>query len=253
MSNQLSQFFESTIHCDSVANLEALCVKAFREFGVTHFICANIMGLKCAPDRAPLFGTYESDWMKHYIRNGYYVDDPLMQNYNGLNGNGLPYFWSDLQMNTVLSPFHNKIFKEAWEAGLQEGLLVPLQTGANEYAVFSYAGLNLKPNLTTKGTLHAMAVQAHARARQILLLDNASKLMRNRVHHSAKPNVSALTNAEINVLKLLAADLGAGAIAKTRNVSISTVRKHIASAKDKMQVDELTGLIATAYRQKIIT
>jgi len=131
--------------------------------------------------------------------------------------------------------------------------MIPLFTGTNEFAVFSLAGPSLKRDDAVKGVLHAMVIQAHTRARQILLRDYADRQMSDRISFASKPKTSDLTDAEIRILQLLAEDLGPIAIAQTNGISVSTVRKHIASAKKKMLADELTGLIAVAYRQGIIT
>jgi len=253
MSEKLSSFLDQTILCKNIQDLEALCTTFLASFGIEHFICANMHGLPCAADRRPLFGTYESPWMKHYMGNSYYADDVLMQNVRGINGDYLPYYWSDIQMAKQLTQIQNTIFKEAWDVGLKEGLMIPLQTGASELAVFSMAGPGLKRNVSTKGVLHSAAIQAHAKARQILLQDYTNQHMPNRVQFSAKPNVSALTSSEINVIQMLAEDLGPITIAKAKNISVSTVRKHIDAAKKKMLTDELTGLVAIAYRQGLIT
>lgn len=253
MYQRLSGFLEQAILCDAIPDLEALCSNILTPYGITHFICANIYGLKCTADRKPLFGTYESDWMKHYMRSSLFIDDPLVLHSRGINNDGLPYYWSDIQMAIALTPRQNNVFKQAWDAGLKEGLMIPLFTGTNEFAVFSLAGPSLKRNDAVKGVLHSIAIQAHTRARQILLRDYADGQMPDRIRFATKPKVSALTNAEIGIIQLLSEDLGAIAIAQAKGISVSTVRKHIASAKKKMLTDELTGLISVAYRQGIIT
>ena len=253
MYQRLSDFLEQALLCDTIPELEELCADAFSPFGIEHFICANIQGLKCAADRSPLFGTFESEWMKYYLSNSFFMDDPLMLNSRGINNDGLPYYWSDLQMAITLTPQQNKTFKEAWEFDLKEGLVIPLFTGTNEFAVFSLAGPDLKRDDSVKGVLHAITIQAHTRARQILLRDYHNRGMPDRVPHATKPDVSTLTNAEKTTIQFLAEDLGAIAIAQAKGVSVSTVRKHIASAKRKMLVDEVAGLVALSYRQGLIT
>ena len=113
MSNKLAGFLKATILRGTIPELETLCADTFSTFGIKHYLCANIYGLECAANRKPLFGTYESDWMKHYMQKSLFIDDPLMRNSRGINNNGLPYYWSDLQMATSLTPQQNKVFEEA--------------------------------------------------------------------------------------------------------------------------------------------
>jgi len=252
MYQRLSDFLDQTILCETIPELEALCAKALGHYEIQHFLCTNMYGLKCSVNRRPMFGSWDSVWAKQLIKNSYFVDDPTGQFTLGLEGDGLPYYWSELQIKKELTPSQHKLFKLAWDAGLREGIVFSLRTGADELAVFSMAGLNFKPDKKIKGILQSIAFQAHARARQILLENNPIGHMPDRISQSLTRDISSLTQAEKRVIQLLAEDLSAIAIAELKDVSVSTVRKHIAAAKRKLQVDELGGLVAVAHRHKLI-
>jgi len=253
MHQTLADFLDQVLLAETIPDLEALCANILDQHGIQHFLCANMYGLQCSPDRKPLFGSWDSKWARRLIGRSYYVADAVTHYKLGLEGDCLPYYWSELQVKKTLTPAQNKIFKEAWEAGLHEGIVFPLQTGSDELAIFSMAGRNLRQDKSVKGILHAIAIQSHARARQILLQDYANKAMPNRIAHSITPKPRALTDAELNVVQLLAEDLGPQGIAELKGISVSTVRKHIASAKHKLQVDEQAGLVSVAIRHKLIT
>jgi len=253
MHQKLADCLEQILLMETIPDLEALCANILGHYGIQHFLCTNMYGLECSVDRRPMFGTWDSDWAKRLVRHSYFVEDPTVQYCMGIEGDGLPYYWSEIQIKKKLTPAQNSVFKAAWEAELHDGIVFPLQTGVNELAVFSMAGREFKPDPSVKGILHSIAIQSHTRSRQILLRDNPKGFMPNRIGLSVTRDVSSLTDSEHTVIQLLAEDFGPQGIAELKGISVSTVRKHIASAKRKLHVDEQAGLVSVAIRHKLIT
>lgn len=252
MFKPLQQFLEAIPDIDTIDDLEALLAPTMRQYRIEHYICTSMYGLPCVPDRKPIFGTWQSDWLKHFVRNGYYIDDPIAQFCGGLEADGRPYYWSELVEKKELTKNQYRIFNEAWQADLHEGLVVPLQVSKTELAMMSMAGLNFHRDPVMQGVLNTIAIQAHRSAREILMRCHQKNLMPNLLTIAPVPKIDQLTKKERQVIAYLSEDMRAPEIAKITDTTISTVRKHLASAKRKLGVSNTEALVATALRYKSI-
>lgn len=232
----------------SVPELEALLQDVLPEYDIQHYICTNMYGLECLSDRKPIFGNWNTGWVNHYISNGYYMDDAVTQLYNGLNDDGRPYYWSELITEKNLTKTQAKIFEEAWDADLKEGLVIPLRVSRKELAMVSMAGRNFKQNPEIRGILHSISIQAHRQAREILLREFGSQLMPDRLGVLPHPDIDRLTPTELAIVKYLAEDKTPGDIAIITGASINTINRHSANIKQKLDVRSLYGAVAKAIR-----
>lgn len=232
----------------SIPDLEQLLQPILTKYDIQHYICTNMYGLECLADRKPMFGNWHTKWVNHYISNGYYVEDAITQHDNGINNDGRPYYWSELVAEKDLAKIQYKIFKEAWEADLREGLVIPLRVSHKELALVSMAGKNFKRNTEVRGILHTISMQAHRRAREILLREFGKQLMPDVLGRVPDANMSSLTPTELNILKLLAEDRSPADIAIMTAVSINTVNRHSSNIKRKLQVKSLYGAVGKAIR-----
>lgn len=248
MYQTIKNFLDEIYAVETIPQLETLLRQVLDHYGIHHFICTNIYGLDCLADRKPMFGMWDTKWVNHFISNSYYLEDAVAQHYNGLEDDGRPYYWTELIANKELSKIQYKIFGEAWDADLREGLVIPLRVSDDELAMVSMAGKNFKQNSEVRGILHTVSMQAHRKAREILLRDHGKQLMPDLLGFVPHPEMSRLTPTELNILKFLAEDKTPTDIAVITGVSIHTVNHHSANIKRKLEVKSLYGAIGKAIR-----
>lgn len=253
MFEVVKAFLEDVPLADNIPALEELLKDALDQHDIQHFVCTNMYGLKCMPDRHLIFGSWGTDWVSHYISNGYYAEDAVSFFSNGLEHDGRPYYWSQLIAEKKLTKTQYAIFADAWDADLREGIVFPINISNTEFAMISLGGLHFKKNAVLQGILHTIVLQAHRQARNILLRDYYNEITQKDVIGAfSAPDISKITSTEKTIISLLAEDKRARDIALIQNTSVSTVRKHLSSAKTKLGVDNTEALVATAIRQKLI-
>ena len=249
----LTDFFESISSIDNITKLEDCLKPLLLRFGVHHFVCANMYGFECLADRKPLFGNWDSDWLVRYVSQGYYAEDPVSFYRNGLEGDGKPYYWTELIAEKELTSQQSALFRDAWDHGLREGLVIPLEISDDELAVASVAGRDFKRDLFAQSILHAIFVRAHLKARQILMRDYKGGFLPNRLAQSPSPQTEKITATELQVIALLAEGHRANDIAIIRGGSERTVLNHIARAKKKLLADTTPQLVYIARSYHLIT
>jgi NarL family two-component system response regulator LiaR len=70
---------------------------------------------------------------------------------------------------------------------------------------------------------------------------------------NARPGVSALTEREMEVLKLVARGLSNQAVAEQLNISEGTVRFHVSNILSKLQLENRTQAVLYALREGLVT
>jgi len=254
MFEVVKSFLENVHSVTTIAELEALLDPVLDNYGIHHYICTSMYGLQCVPDRKPMFGSWDSGWVSHFVSNGYYLEDAVTFYNQGLEGDGRPFYWSELVAEKELTKIQCKIFAEAWDADLREGLVIPLIVSDRELALVSMAGKHFKQDSIIRGILHTISIQAHRQARTILMRDyNNGELMPNRLAAAPVPQIDKITPTELRIIALLAEDHRAPEIATLTGSSESTVRNHMGSAKKKLLVDNTEALVITALRYKLIS
>lgn len=248
MFEVVKSFLDEVNVVKSIPELEALLQKVLDYYDINHYVCTNMYGLECLSDRKPIFGNWNTKWVNHFISNGYYVEDAVTQYDNGLDDDGRPYYWSELISNKDLAKNQYKIFGEAWDADLREGLVIPLRVSERELAMVSMAGRNFKQDPAVRGILHTISMQAHRKARDILLREHGKQLMPDRLGRVPHPNMKRLTHTELNILKFLAEDKTPADVATITGVSINTINRHSANIKEKLEVKSLYGAVGKAIR-----
>jgi len=248
MFTAVKKFLDEVNTVESIGDLEDLLQVVLNEYGIHHYICTNMYGLECLSDRKPIFGNWDTKWVNHYLWNGFFMDDAVTQFSNGLNDDGRPYYWSELISEKNLTKTQARIFEEAWDSDLKEGLVIPLRVSRKELAMVSMAGRNFKQDPQIRGILHSISIQAHRQARELLLREYGTRLMPDRLGVLPHPKVDRLTPTELAIIKYLAEDKTPGDIATITGVSINTINRHSANIKQKLEVRSLYGAVAKAIR-----
>jgi len=258
MFDVLNEFLNKLPLVKTISELEKLIEPTLKHYHIEHFICTNMYGLEGMNDLKPMFGLWNTPWVEHYVRNSYYNEDAIVLYQKGLDGNGIPFYWTDLIAEKKLTKSQYSMFAEAWKvAKLKEGLVIPLlisEGEPEELALVSMAGEHFTQDPSLRGILHSITIQSHHRARQIIMREHRTgKYIPNRVVWDADRPVEKLTNTEITIIRYLADGKTITDIAKFSEKSPKTISNQIRAASKKIGALTTTHLVILAKRHGIIT
>ena len=131
---------------------------AVTEIGYDRFVYA---ALRAHPRSQDTFiaGSYPEDWIRHYEASGYKAVDPLRR-FGGLRRS--PFAWDDLARRHRYGKTERRVMNEAREAGLNDGVAVPLHGPGGELMGVSLACRDPNPDGPRfLPHLHMLTVQFH--------------------------------------------------------------------------------------------
>ncbi|MEO5335278.1 MAG: LuxR family transcriptional regulator [Magnetospirillum sp. WYHS-4] len=182
---------------------------------------------------------YPDDWVKYYVAKNYIELDPVRTYCLGTNR---PFTWQDMMGRTKLSRGQRAVMDEGLEAGLRDGLAVPLHGPYGEVMgvgmASSFGGTEPERRL---GFIHALTVQFHS-AYTALALPMLSDA----------PTVR-LTAREIEILKWAAAGKSNGVIADILGISEHGVDFHMRNILAKLKADSRLTAVVKGYRLRLIS
>jgi DNA-binding CsgD family transcriptional regulator len=161
LAHFLDEFIEASNAAPNADALFALFQRATAEFGYDRLMYSVL-------SRDPMTGelpapavmrNYPDDWIAHYVKSGYVDTDPVRR--RGMRS-WSPFVWSDVTESPDLSSAERRLMDEADEAGLHDGVGIPLH-GPNGEAMgvgmaSSVGGADARANLRR---LHLLSVQFH--------------------------------------------------------------------------------------------
>lgn len=112
--------------CDRAQNVEevkAAFVREIRALGFTHAACASHVDPLNPPADAVMMVDYPSAWLERFSAMNYATRDPV---YWAARRQTLPFQWSDQRFRKGLAPDQLRILNEAAEAGLSDGITIPI-------------------------------------------------------------------------------------------------------------------------------
>ena len=176
------------------------------------------------------------DWKSEYSSQKYYDHDPTML---FALGNLMPARWSNIIRRTKLTAKQNKIMQEGKDAGLSDGVIIPIHGPGGEFSVLSLShseseNQGLQNVEIDEDALHMFALRFHEKT---------------RFAHAPRAIEPAadLTNREIDVLFWTAEGKSTWDISQILSISESTVNFHINSAKQKLGVYSKPHAVAKMF------
>lgn len=181
---------------------------------------------------------YPDDWVARYFENRYQEIDPVVLL---ASSRSTPMVWSNLMIGDDLSPKQKKMFSESREAGLKNGLSIPVHGPLGESYVVSLANdTNERDTGLCLGTLQVLAIQFQLAYSQIARQDPE----RQAGFH--------LTERERECLAWTARGKSAWAIGMILGVSEHTVNFHLKSAMKKMGTTNRVTAVVSAIKSGLI-
>jgi len=116
-------FAEVCDRATSVDELHAAFMREIRELGFTHAACASHVDPLRPPAEAVMMVDYPLPWLQRFSDQNYAKRDPV---YWRARRQTLPFQWSDRVFRAGLAVDQVRILNEAAEAGLADGITIPI-------------------------------------------------------------------------------------------------------------------------------
>lgn len=208
---QLKAYIEATQRCETEEDL-------FRQFDIfvgrygvdvsSYHIVAE--RLRAIPVETGLVReNFPTEWVKHYIEERYAEIDPVIEQ---SRREARPFRWFDVETKLNLSARQKQFLEELRQAGLTDGLAIPVFGPKGTMAYFGLGTVERALVLTEADTLELQfaCLQTHNRYLEL-----------SHVEDPAPPK--ALSPRETEVLSLAAAGLSNNYIAERLGISENTV------------------------------
>jgi DNA-binding CsgD family transcriptional regulator len=179
--------------------------------------------------------SYPEDWMRHYNDKGYIQIDPVVQQ---CMTSQKPFFWSDLSDNPGLNGAALKVMKEAEDAGLRDGVAVPLRGNSGEIV-----GVGLAREESTDDKDYELVSHAH------MLSVYFHETFRSMLE---RPEKIKITDRESDILYWAAEGKTDDEISLILNISTSTVRFHWKNLFKKLGARGKIYAVTKAIRMQLI-
>jgi DNA-binding CsgD family transcriptional regulator len=239
---EFANFIELTNKADCLNKLFCLLVKAAEHTGfdqlaygaVTH---TELLRLVDRPKPAIALN-FPNHWRNHYIERNYRHIDPILIYAPFIEG---PFLWDRLAIRYDLSRNQLQLLNEAREAGLKNGITVPLHGPSGRVAVVSFASQFDDANPQAQlSRLNALASQFH-----FVFTNLAHGLQSN-------PNIVELSPRERDCLNWVAHGKTSWEIGVILEINNNTVDFHIKNAMNKLEATSRIVAVFKAIRLGLI-
>lgn len=206
--------------CESADDLDEVAKRAFAAIGLDWFSLARFFSPDGTPATTVVQGQFEPSWSKRYIGRNYAGASLIARQ---LLHRSDSYSWSEVLETSGGNSAQDRIFNEAREHGLRDGLFTPIRWTDRSYAAVVTAGQH--PQLTDP--LYRMmaevlsAYYAHECRRLLVAPDAASALLSPR---------------QRDCLAWVRHGKSSTDIAELLGISAQTVEEHVGTACRKLGV-----------------
>jgi len=182
------------------------------------------------------FINYPDDWFQHYLEKRYVHLDPVIKYAGQYRG---AFLWGGLEKSHRLSAAEKNVLSEGRDAGLLDGVGIPIHGMGGELAGFGIASSSggVDANKDQLSLLFAVANQFHLAY---------GALHKNSAQAQYPP--PALTIRELEVIKWCAMGKSNWDIAKILSISEHGVEYHIRNIFKKFEVNSRVAAVVKALR-----
>lgn len=239
---EVQDFIDRLKSATSLEEQRRVFERAIADAGFRYYTY-NIVKVAGAGTHAPLFVcSYPQDWIDHYLSEEYYTIDPLVA--EGPR-HQLPFRWNEVSLPQDLEPRQQRLYLEAADLGICNGLTIPIH-GRNG----DYAAINLIPEGRPEEQLATLDRQQHLM--HLIALYYHSHSGNSLLEQQLIRRPSVLTRREEEVLTWLARGKSTFEVSGILSVTERTVLYHIENAKKKLNVTNRTHLVVKAAMEGLI-
>lgn len=229
-------FADTCERAQSVDEVQEIFMGEVRRLGFSYAACASHVDPLNPPAGAVMMFDYPRAWVEYYSTEGLAARDPV---FFTARVQALPFRWSDPKFRRPLARDQIAILDAAAEAGLQDGLTIPIHA---PNALPASCSLILGPDEIdplSPRQAHWYAVYAHETVRRILLKLSA-------------PRPRLLTKRERQCIELIARGKGDFEIGVILGLSQHTVHNTVRRIMRKYGVVSRIQMLARALRDREI-
>jgi LuxR family quorum-sensing system transcriptional regulator CciR len=239
--SDLQEFIRQTQALDSMRGLQLLVESLAKELGFRYYALAHHVAVLPTPAGVVRLHNYPDAWVETVVRRKYFTIDPV---HIVAQRSATGFHWSEFSRFITLTESQTAMQAEARRAGLANGFTVPVNvpgeyTGSISYAVEDGADFP-HASLPVANFLGPIAFEA------------ARRISGGPSRQRGQPEVH-LTTRQLDCLVLVAHGKSDVDIAAILGVSPATVRFHVDSAREKLQVATRTQLVVRALFGNLLT
>lgn len=171
------------------------------------------------------FNTYPHEWQQHYVDRRYPQDDLVFRT---AATRVTPFRWDTLIANSEITKRQRRVFDEARDFNIRNGVTVPLHGPGNGFATLTFSGNLTKVQLDEVWKEHETEFTAVGMYTHEAVLRNAER--------QGAANVTKLTNREQECLVWTAQGKTSWEISQILSISATTVQFHLKNAMKKLGV-----------------
>lgn len=174
---------------------------------------------------------YPEDFQRSYILNEYLFHDPIIKHARESRHS---FHWHDVKVTNYQE---KKIMKECQEAGMIDGLTIPVHVPSRIPGIISFAGEapDLKPR--------------EIKALELLCYHGYTKLLEIHMKRREKPKI---TPRQVDVLNHVATGKTDWEIGKILNIAEGSVKEHLSEARRKLNASNRAHCVTIAIREGLI-
>ncbi|WP_342627778.1 LuxR family transcriptional regulator [Nguyenibacter vanlangensis] len=183
--------------------------------------------------------TYPTEWLRHYVANGYVHEDPVVAKVFDKRS---PFVWGDAIDAEELSKKQRQLLEDAQDAGLKNGLTIPLMSRNGEVAA-----LSLIPGSAASETMRSVEMQYLVQLLALHLHDHAARVViEEGLTDNSRRRKTLLSNRESEALSWVARGKSTWDISRILEISEKSVEFYLDSAKRKLQATNRTQAVVKA-------
>ncbi len=175
------------------------------------------------------------DWAARYLAQGYVHKDPVVE---FMNTEGRHYSWDEAFTASRNKAGAKIIHGEASSFGMKEGLVVPVRMLDGNSAIMSFGGEKIEISPEEKG---ALAFATNYAVGQLIYQ-----------HWQPKGDLRSLSPRETDCLLWASEGKSDWEVSVILGIGVSTVEKHMTSARYKLNAVNKAQAIANAFRYHIL-
>ncbi|MCH9807634.1 MAG: autoinducer binding domain-containing protein [Alphaproteobacteria bacterium] len=235
LDQNILQVFERIANCNTVEDLHEIVVEAVLAFGYDYVTFLTLPSPGQTVKDSILFDTRPKKFIESHRRKDYLTRETAIKE---LKRSLATVTLGDLRDMPTMTLAHRKLFEEASELGIVDGLIVPVVTAGGNLGVFSPSGRAPDLGPIARTTAELIGTCAHQRVLRLSLISIQSD-----------PNFEPLSRREREVLQLVASGKTDKNIAQALKIEAATVRNQIEQAKLKLGVTKRTQALIMALKR----
>ncbi|MGI9488264.1 MAG: autoinducer binding domain-containing protein [Geminicoccaceae bacterium] len=241
ISNHLQDFIEQSNGCVDPRELFEVLRQSVGLLGFDRFAYGSLSSRsksKGSSREIAVQLNYPDDWVEHYFEKDYQSKDPIVCRSPLIKR---PFSWNELSNKISLERVEQTVIDEATDAGLKDGVTIPLHGPLGELAVVSLA--------SSVGACHA---ESHLP--MLGAIASQFHLAYDRLHEGdlIRPHEITLTPRERECLAWMARGKSSWDVGLILNISENTVNFHMKNIMAKFNMNNRVLIILEAVRQGLI-